>query len=201
MNAKLATILSVIFHPVFIFLYGIISLVSLPYFFYFSFLAKAHVVLMAAMFTCIIPGFFLFVLYKTKYIDSMRVEKREQRHIIYIISIISYLTCLYLFWKMQMPYWVLLLLFCVFAAMLVMFIINICWKISIHGAAMGSFTGGVFFVSYLLGINPVSFFIVALLISALVMSARLQLEMHTMGQVVTGYLLGMFFTLFFPFLF
>jgi len=81
-----------------------------------------------------------------------------------------------------------------------MFIINIFWKISIHAAAIGGFTGGLFFVSFLLHTNPVAFFIVALLVGGLVMTARLQLKVHTRAQVFCGYLLGFFFTAIFPFL-
>ena len=200
MNNKLANIISIVFHPVFIPLYGIISLLSLKYFFYFPFFSKAYIVLLVAMFTCVIPALFLFLLYKANYIDSLSVEKRGQRHILYIVSIISYLLCIYLFWKIRMPVWVILMSLCITAIMLAMFIINFFWKISIHAAAIGGFTGGLFFVSYLLHINPVPFFLAALLVGAGVMAARLQLGVHTAAQVICGYLLGFFFMTFFPFL-
>ena len=200
MNNKLAKIISIVFHPIFIPLYGIISLLNLKYFFFLPLFSKAYVVLLVAMFTCVIPALFLFLLYKANYIDSISVEKREQRYILYIVSIISYLLCIYLFWKIRMPYWVILMSLCISAIMLAMFIINFFWKISIHAAAIGSFTGGLFFVAYLLHINPIAFFLAALLISSLVMVARLQLEVHTTAQVVFGYLLGFFFMTFFPLL-
>ena len=81
-----------------------------------------------------------------------------------------------------------------------MFIINIFWKISIHAAAVGGFTGGLFFVAYMMHLNPVFLFLAALLVSAGVMTARLQLGVHTAMQVVCGYLLGIFFMFFFPIL-
>ena len=197
---KLATIISVVFHPIFIPLYGIISLLSLKYFFFLPFFSKTYIVLLVAMFTCIIPGLFLFLLYKANYINSISVEKKEQRYILYIVSIISYLLCIYLFWKIRMPYWVILMSLCISTIMLAMFIINFFWKISIHAAAIGSFTGGLFFVAYLLHINPVTFFLATLLVGASVMAARLQLKVHTTAQVICGYLLGFFFMIFFPFI-
>jgi membrane-associated phospholipid phosphatase len=40
-----------------------------------------------------------------------------------------------------------------------------------------------------------------ILISGLIMSSRVQLKAHTLSQVFAGYILGIFFTFAFPFLF
>ncbi len=201
MRDKLANIISTVFHPVLMPFYGILLLFHLDYFFYFPFFYKVYVFSIVLVFTCIIPAFSIFLLYKIKYIESMRVEKREQRYPIYIISIVSYLVCLYILWKVNLPHWIMLISICSFFTIFVMAIINIWWKISIHAAAIGCFTGGMFLAAYFLKFNPVGFFIVVLLTGGLVMASRLQLKAHSVQQVICGYLLGISLVCFFPFLF
>jgi membrane-associated phospholipid phosphatase len=201
MNNKIANILSLIFHPIFIPLYGIIILLNLQYFSFYLPAFKIIIVVIVGLFTCFIPGIFTLILFKNGYIESMNIEKRKNRHFVYFTSLLSYICCIYMLWRVHLPYWVLLIVIGAFISILSVTIINFFWKISAHATALGCFNGATFICCYLLCINPIWFFVTTILISGLVISARLKLNVHTIKQVIFGYLLGFFYIGIFPFLF
>ena len=201
MIEHLSKIISTIFHPIFIPLYGIIMLLNMDYFFIYSQVYKLFVISIVTIFTCIIPAIYTFFLIRKKQMENWEMEKKEERHIIYIITLISFLVCIYILWKIRIPNIVILMAICSFITILSIAIINIFWKISIHAASMGCFTGGVFLSCYFMQINPIWLLVSVLIISGLVCSARLELKAHTIGQVLSGYFLGFFYLCIFPFLF
>ncbi len=199
MNNQFANFISTLFHPLFMPLYAILVLMNMDFFAY-PVLYKIVVSIIVCVFSCIIPALFLVVLYKLKYIDSLRIEKKEQRHTLYFITIISYLSCLYMLWRININDWILCMFAGAILSVILLSFINICWKISIHAAAAGSFIGGTFFTCYFLAINPIYFFLLVLLIGGLIGTARLQLKAHSLSQVFAGILLGIF-CMFLSFLF
>lgn len=74
---------------------------------------------------------------------------------------------------------------------LVVLIINIWWKISVHMVALGGATGVFIGLGYRLGADLQIFIIPLILISGITAYARLCLDAHKPSQVYTGYLLGL----------
>ena len=198
MNIHIARIISVIFHPVLIPTYGIIALLSMDYFYSYPQVYKMVAVSIVNLCTFFIPLSFLFIMYKIKIVDDMRIEKREQRHSIYFITLASYMLCVFLLWKIMMPYWFMMLAVCALLVILAVAIINFFWKISVHAATAGCFAGGTFLIAFLLKLNPWMFICIVLFMGALVMSARIKLKAHSLAQVVAGYVLGLGFMILLP---
>ena len=77
------------------------------------------------------------------------------------------------------------------AALLAVAIINRWWKISAHLTGIGGLLGGICSFSLCYVTLPIGLIITVLLLSLLLMYARLYLQAHTPMQVVCGYLLGL----------
>ena len=75
-------------------------------------------------------------------------------------------------------------------ALLAVTIINHWWKISAHLTALGGLLGGICSISLYYNVLPSSLIIGILIVSLLLMYARLYLNAHTPLQVVCGYILG-----------
>ena len=79
-------------------------------------------------------------------------------------------------------------------AILLITIVNHWWKISAHLTAMGGLLGGICSIALTYSILPTTLIICTLVISLLLMYARLYVNAHTPLQVVCGYILGLIFT-------
>jgi membrane-associated phospholipid phosphatase len=77
------------------------------------------------------------------------------------------------------------------ACMAAVSVVNFFWKISAHSSAMGGLT---VFIVMVLSLYELGFLwstlLAVIFLSGLVMASRLFLQMHTLGQVCAGYLLG-----------
>ena len=78
----------------------------------------------------------------------------------------------------------------VFFISLVITIINFWWKISIHSAGSGVLTALVFILSFRM-YSPLGWYVISvIIISGMVLSSRLRLNIHNPRQVWIGYLAG-----------
>jgi hypothetical protein len=72
-------------------------------------------------------------------------------------------------------------------------IITFFWKISVHALSMGGVVGLLFVITAMLPESDVNYlFFATIIISGLVLSARLKLQSHTPAQVYMGFVLGLF---------
>jgi hypothetical protein len=72
-------------------------------------------------------------------------------------------------------------------------IITFFWKISVHSLGIGGIVGILLIISSMVPESPVNYLLLAaILISGIVLSARLKLQAHTQAQVYVGFLLGLF---------
>ncbi len=184
---KIAQIISVIFQPLFVPTYALILLLSCPIF-YFSPTYKLVLLSFFVACTCVVPLVCSLILYSPK---SLTVLERTKRHIIYILTFISYVFCFYLMWKIRVPFALLVMYAgCVLAVFLLM-VVNFFWKISAHSTVMGSLCGYIFLMEFYAQTNNVGLFVVVVLLLGIVGWARLQLNAHTVSQVFAGYALGL----------
>lgn len=145
--------------------------------------------------TVIIPVILLLMMKKKGYISSLHIEDSKQRTTPYIYTLVCYA-----FWAyfirgvVQLPVFVLVIVLGAMVALLSVTIINHWWKISAHLTGIGGLLGGV--CSFGLYYNTLPFWIIIglLLVSLILMYARLYLESHTPMQVVCGFLLGLLTT-------
>ncbi len=117
----------------------------------------------------------------------MDIPKREDRSYPLIIVVMSYLIGTLVLIAFQAPLITVGLMFCYFSNTLVIFFINLRWKISIHSMGVaGPTVALIFSFGYLGAISG--------LLIPLVMWSRVHLKKHTVSQVIAGALLGLILT-------
>ena len=143
--------------------------------------------------TFVIPLIPVLTLKKSGVIENLQVESQKERILPFIFTIIIYCLDTYVFYSTfkQDGFFVLIMILITFN-MLVLSIINLWWKISIHAAGIGGVLAFYIVCSML---NALQFDLYLLLIilicSGLVLTARLELNSHTITQVIVGYAVGL----------
>jgi membrane-associated phospholipid phosphatase len=161
------------------------------YFPLFSFLF-----LMAVFF----PLLTVYIMYKNKLISSIAIPKRKERLPVLALVIIYYSMTYYIFryWNTTLlnllqPY--LSFLFAGLILLLLLTLITLKWKISIHAASIAGLTGGITALTFIAQpiINLQQLFLVnALLLTfiGIVSFSRMYLKAHSMIQILAGISLG-----------
>ena len=187
-----SNLLSWIFVPLLMPIYGIILVFSLSFLSYAPFRTKLVFTLVVFAANFLIPLVLVLLLKKMKLIDDIGLNGRKERLIPYIITIICLAgTGLFLYLKMA-PLWVAMFYAGGALAGLINLIINFRWKISAHAAGIA----GV--VAMLIQVikegsssdGMVWWIVGAIIIAGLLGSARIWLGRHTLMQVLAGSAVG-----------
>ena len=189
MMRKLAQLISVVTHPIF-----------LPTWMFLIFMATGlcelalirEDICLAIVFatTFVMPALSLLLLKKIKIIKSITMERREDRFIpLFVMVIFLYATSRFFNGIIALGlynfYLICNLLLCV-----VVFWINIYWKISMHGVGWGAFVATLLIMTTVLTDIFLPYFIISILVSGVVGSARLYLKSHSASQVYVGFAVG-----------
>ena len=192
MNKRFATFISTIFHPVFINLLNLWLLFNLfpalshglplrLQLFYISFIFIA---------TSIIPLIMVLVMRMMGKIKSIMLQDKEDRKLIYLITMLLYVFCFYYFIKFHThPLILSYLIACSVISGLVM-AINFFDKISIHTATLGGLAGIVAVAAKYTQIDLRLMLALIIISSGIVASARIFANSHKNMQVYTGFVLG-----------
>lgn len=194
-------IISYVFQPLLMPLFGIILLLRLPVFMFFP--TGYHIIAIVGtlLFTGILPAVPVLLMMRKGQIKDMFISRREERTMPYLFSMLAYVFwVLFLLRTLHFPMSLLVFAIGCVVSIFAMVFINLKWKISAHATGVGGLAGGIFGVCYQMGINPVWLFVLAIVVSGLVMISRVYLKAHTLGQVLAGFLLG-FILVFVPGLF
>ena len=145
--------------------------------------------------TLVIPFVLMLFLWRKGYIDSLHIEQAQQRTTPYIYTLICYgFWTYFLHSTIHMPSFIVWIAVGAIIALLAVVIINHWWKISAHLTGIGGLFGGICSFSLCYSTLPIWLIISLLILSLLLMYARLYLKAHTPMQVVCGYLLGIICT-------
>ncbi len=192
MEDRIARVISVLFHPVFLPLYLLLLLFNMDLYasLLLSWKGKLLLAGIVAFTTLIMPMIFTWVFYRMKLISSVRMISKEER--IYPLlaqSVFFYLTY-YLLKQAQVPmvfsFYMLGATFLAVCALVITFY----YKISLHMMGMGGIFG------FLLGLSmrfdlPIPATIAGLiLISGIVGAARIKSDSHKISEVYSGFLVG-----------
>jgi len=191
-------IISYIFQPLLMPLYGMILLMQTSLFGLFP--LSYHIIAIAGtfLFTAILPALPILMMMRRGQIKDMFISKQEERTMPYLFSMLSYIFWVFFLWRtLLFP-----MEFVVMAAgsvlsVFLMVIINLKWKISAHLAGIGGLVGGIFGASYLMAINPIYIIILSIIVSGLVAVSRIYLKAHTPLQTFAGFCMG-FLCVFLP---
>lgn len=194
-------VISYVFQPLLMPLYGIIILLQTPLFQYFTFWYHVIAIGGTILFTAILPALPIVWMMHKGDIKDLFISKREERTMPYLFSMLAYVFWVLFLWRtLNFPLSLLIYPIGCVVSIVAMTFINLKWKVSAHLTGIGGLIGGIFGVSYQMALNPLWLFILAIVISGLVAISRVYLKAHTMGQVIVGFLLG-FILVFVPGLF
>ena len=145
--------------------------------------------------TSVIPLVLMMLLKKHGQISSFQLSNAKERTTPYIYTLICFgFWCFFLKVSMRLPLVLFVVAIGATIAILLITIVNHWWKISAHLTAMGGLFGGICSIALTYSILPTTLIICTLVISLLLMYARLYVNAHTPLQVVCGYILGLIFT-------
>ena len=138
------------------------------------------------VFAAIIPIIIAYLWVKNKNIE-IDMPNKEDRLYPLLWILLSYLTGVLLLFILSAPPVITVLMFCYFSNTLIVLLISLFWKISIHSVGIA---GPVAFLIYVFGYPGLIF----LLLIPIVMWSRLHLKRHTPSQVLAGAGLGLILT-------
>lgn len=185
-----SNIVSILFHPLLMMTYGIVLALTFTYLAIYPASVKLAIAGGTFITTAIIPGLFILLLIKNGAAGDVELTDRKDRAVPYLIIITSLLVCLYYFYKMKMPFWLLAIIIGACIALVGALFINFAWKISAHTLGVGGLLGGIMGVSRIHLMNPYWGFILIILICGLVAVSRIYLKRHTPMQTYAGFALG-----------
>lgn len=155
---------------------------------------------MFLIFSVAAPGISFLLLKRSGLIGSLEMDERRERFIpilvmaIYCLVLFFYISYLIEINRLIVPTFLIALPLSGAVVTTVFLIVNRWKKISIHAAAVGILTG--FVLAYIL--HQIEYqlwvFILSILISGTVMSARLFLQKHSFSEVLIGWCIGSFVT-------
>jgi len=197
-NHFLASLISVIFHPL---LWAFYLLVLNTFAFQeieqsgpflFLFIGINFLLMVLA------PLAIFWLFFKFKIISSIHINERRERILPLFVMGISYYILYFLVKSMLLPaHFQIFYLGATFLVLLCMIITSF-WKISIHLTAIGGTIGVIMAFGYRYQINLAPIVVALVFIAGLVGYARLKLQAHTALQIYLGFLSGamMLFLLF-----
>lgn len=190
-DKNIAHIVSSVFQPLLMPIYGVVLLFTYTHFRIIYASQFMKLALPAILFSFIIPGLLIFFMFRMKLIQDISLKRKNDRFLPYIVTLLSYVFMTYYFYQMGLPSWFLMMIVASIVVMLLAIIITLWWKISAHMFGVGGLTGGVMAVSYLVeSVNPYILFMLLFVIAGLTGTSRLLLRRHTPAQVYAGFSLG-----------
>ena len=191
MESRITWIISILFHPLFITLYGLIILFHSGL--YISFLPqnlKKWIYIIVAVNTAVIPlSLTPFYLYR-KIIKSIKMSNAQERIIPLIVNTFLFYITYYLLTRYNVPDVIRVYILAGAVTLFIALLISWKWKISLHMLGIGALTGVIFSVSLRYNIDFNLYLIILILVSGLVGYARLRMNDHNSKQVYVSYLLG-----------
>lgn len=192
MEKKLANFISLIAHPIIIPTYFFIAIFSLNT--YISLIipynTKLFFIGLIFLSTFLLPLLLSLIFVKKGFIESIQMEKKEERTYPFIFSSISYYLVYYFFKQLNMPSEYYMFMLGSLCLILIIILINFFWKISIHSASIGGVIGAFTGISIHSNIYMLHLIILSVLISGLVGYSRLKLKAHNPAQVYLGFISG-----------
>lgn len=166
-----------------LFLFSYLRIMPLQY--------KLVVLAIVYCFTIFMPVVMIFLFQKINGWGMKELGHREKRFIPYILTILAYVFCLLMMYKLNLPRYMSGIILAALIAMTICFLLNLKWKISEHMTGIGGIIGGLIAFSFLFHYNPVWWLCLFILIAGAVGTSRIVLKQHTSGQVLGGFVVGL----------
>ena len=189
----LGKIISFVFHPLFIPTYFFVYLIFvMPY----EFIGITEWQLKLKLFsvfwmTAFFPAFSVFLLFKLKMSDSIYLRTQKERIIPYVIVMFFYWWMYYLSRNFtDQPIALKHFYLGIFIASAFGLIVNNFQKVSMHAMGVSGLLTVVILVGFYTPINNLVWLVTAIVITALVISARMLVSDHSNKEIITGLVIG-----------
>lgn len=191
-----AKVTSYLMHPLLVtsYIFAII-IFDYPYLTIPNVLYKFYLLIVIFCFTYLIPAIAVYVMYKMDIITELTLEENRQRRIPYLVTSMIYFFS-YLTFKNQGVDLIPDIILIITLSMIFVTIISLFWKISAHSVGVGGLCGIAFWIHFTSQFDYTLLICGCILLSGIVMTARLYLKVHTQLQVYAGFVLGLLISLF-----
>jgi len=143
------------------------------------------------LFTCLLPLGMLLLMIRLGRVKNLDVTDRRERAIPYIYTM-GFIGCWCFFLHLiRMPQYIVWSAVATLVVLVLVMIITLWWKISVHLSSMGGAVAMIIGIMMQCGIYSPRTIVLLLGLSWLLMVARIRLEAHTPAQTVAGFLLGL----------
>lgn len=186
----IARVISMLFTPFYLPIIGLIALFTFSYMSIFPWAYKLQVLIMVYLFTILLPSLMIHFYRRYQGWSLIELGQRERRMVPYILSIVSYFTCIYIMERLHMPHFMISIVIAALMVQIICALINVWWKISTHTAAIGGVGGALFAFAEYLDFNPVWWLCVVFIVAGILGTCRMVLRQHSLSQVVGGFWVG-----------
>ena len=201
-----ARVVSLLFHPMLLTSYAILLMFVLPtYLSLYPYNYKKAVILIIFTATFISPLLIMLILLNIQKIKSLNLTDRKERFLPFVIGFVLYFSAylISLNFPGGTPLYISDFVLCTTILLLILLVLTFKFKISVHMAGMGGFIGffyvffvkmnisEVLFMIYGFHILIIHFFVLLLIISGIIASARLLLKAHNPIQIISGFFTGL----------
>jgi len=189
----IAHLLSYVLHPLFIPTYFFLFLMQvLP----FEFVGITDWQLKMRLFsvawlTAFFPAFAVFLLWRLKLSDSIFLRTQKERIIPYVITMFFYWWMYYLSRNFtDQPIALKFFYLGIFVASAIGMTVNNFMKVSLHAMGIAGLATAIILVSVFYPVNNAIWVLLAVLLTALVISARLVVSDHSKKELIVGLFIG-----------
>ncbi len=188
---KLARVISIIFHPLLIPVYGMAIIFSAPTLYtYIPFEVKRLIVLIVLVNNVLLPLSLIPFFVHSRMIGSWSMNERQDRVIPLIINTTLYIVTTYILFRFTVPHFLKSYVLAVASLSLISTLINLKWKISLHSIGAGLLLSLVLMFSIRMYTPLIWYIIPSVIAAGFVLSSRLKLNISTPWQVWCGFFTG-----------
>ena len=188
---RVARVTSIVFTPFSIPFLAFLVLFLFSYLRIMPILYKGIVLGIVYCFTILTPTITIFLFRKINGFARQELSERKKRYVPILLTIISYVFCLLMMRKLNIPWYMTGIIFVSLVISIICILVNLKWKRSEHMGGMGGIIGGLVSFSALFSYNPVVWLCLFILIAGILGSARIVLGHHTLGEVLSGFVVGL----------
>jgi len=191
MEQRAARIISYLFHPLLMPMYGILVITFSGTYAGIADLRELRFINMVVFgLTFAMPAAFIPLYLYIRLVRHVEMEERRERLVPYGITLVFYLTAYLLIREVPVSrvYQEFMLSACL--TLFGVFIVSFFWKISAHMAGLGGVAALVISLSIILEAELMLYLMIAVISAGLAAYARLRMNAHTPLQVYSGFMLG-----------
>ena len=185
-------VVSMVFTPFYLPTLGLLALFSFSYLSLLPFQYKAIVIAIVYFFTILLPTLLIHVYRRHQHWNLIELGQRVRRMVPYVLSILCYFTCVYIMRSLHIPHFMSSIVVAALCIQIICAIVNGWWKISTHTAAIGGVVGALVAFAAIFGFNPLPWLCITIIIAGILGTSRMILRQHSLSEVVSGFLVGVF---------